>query len=409
MRKNTLVKLLFVLAVVFGAAWLTFKKPIKLGLDLKGGVYAVLEASEEEVALDGEAMDRLVEVLDRRINGLGVAESVVQKTGGNRVIIELPGVSNTEEAVKMIGKTALMEFKIMNKDGSLGETLLTGAALKKADVSYDNLGRPQIQFEMTHEGAVRFAEITRTNIGKQLAITLDGTVQTAPTINSEIPGGNGVITGNYTVDEAKATATLLNAGALPVKAEIVETRTVGASLGDESIAKSIKAGELAILLIGVFMMILYRLPGIVAILALASFGLITFGTLNFIDATLTLPGIAGVILSIGMAVDANVIIFERIKDELKLGNNVMGAIDAGFSKGFASIFDGQVTTLIITAILFIFGTGAVKGFAVTLTIGAIASMLTALTLTKAMLIAFVEIFRLNTPKLFGVKGGEKNA
>lgn len=409
MRKNTLVKLLFVLAVVFGAAWLTFKKPIKLGLDLKGGVYAVLEASQEEITKDGEAMDRLVEVLDRRINGLGVAESVVQKTGGNRVIIELPGISNTEEAVKMIGKTALMEFKIMNKDGSLGETLLTGAALKKADVSYDNLGRPQIQFEMTHEGAVRFAEITRTNIGKQLAITLDGTVQTAPTINSEIPGGNGVITGNYTVDEAKATATLLNAGALPVKAEIVETRTVGASLGDESIAKSIKAGELAIILIGVFMMILYKLPGIVAILALASFGLITFGTLNFIDATLTLPGIAGVILSIGMAVDANVIIFERIKDELKLGNSVRGAIDAGFSKGFASIFDGQVTTLIITAILFIFGTGAVKGFAVTLTIGAIASMFTALTLTKAMLVAFVEIFRLETPKLFGVKGGEKNA
>lgn len=409
MRKNTLVKLLFVLVVVFGAAWLTFKKPIKLGLDLKGGVYAVLEANEEEISLDGEAMDRLVEVLDRRINGLGVAESVVQKTGGNRVIIELPGVSNTEEAVKMIGKTALMEFKIMDRDGNLGETLLTGAALKKADVSYDNLGRPQIQFEMTHEGAVKFAEITRTNIGKQLAITLDGTVQTAPTINSEIPGGNGVITGNYTVEEAKATATLLNAGALPVKAEIVETRTVGASLGDESIAKSIKAGELAIILIGIFMIILYKLPGIIAILALISFGLITFGTLNFIDATLTLPGIAGVILSIGMAVDANVIIFERIKDELRLGNSVMGAIDAGFSKGFASIFDGQVTTLIITAILFIFGTGAVKGFAVTLTIGAIASMFTALTLTKAMLVAFVEIFKLNTPKLFGIKGGEANA
>ncbi|MGL4980742.1 MAG: protein translocase subunit SecD [Fusobacteriaceae bacterium] len=409
MRKNTLVKLLFVLAVVFGAAWLTFKKPIKLGLDLKGGVYAVLEANEDEIKLDDEAMDRLVEVLDRRINGLGVAESVVQKTGGNRVIIELPGISNTEEAVKMIGKTALMEFKIMDKDGSLGEALLTGAALKKADVSYDNLGRPQIQFEMTNEGAIKFSEITRTNIGKQLAITLDGTVQTAPTINSEIPGGNGVITGNYTVDEAKATATLLNAGALPVKAEIVETRTVGASLGDESIAKSIKAGQLAIALIGVFMMILYRLPGIVAILALGSFGLITFGTLNFIDATLTLPGIAGVILSIGMAVDANVIIFERIKDELKLGNSVMGSIDSGFSKGFASIFDGQVTTLIITTILFIFGTGAVKGFAVTLTIGAIASMFTALTLTKAMLIGFVEIFRLNTSKLFGVKGGQNNA
>lgn len=410
MKRAILVKLLLVFLVIFGAAWLTFKTPIKLGLDLKGGVYVVLEAIPENgVVLDTEAMDRLVEVLDRRINGLGVAESVVQKTGSNRVIIELPGVKNTEDAVKLIGKTALMEFRIMNADETLGETLLTGAALKKSAVSYDNLGRPQIQFEMTGEGAVKFAEITRDNIGKRLAITLDGVVQTAPMINSEIPGGNGVITGSYTVDEAKATATLLNAGALPVKAEIVETRTVGASLGEESIKKSGEAGILAVILIGVFMIYLYRLPGIIAVFALGAFGLITFGTLNFIDATLTLPGIAGIILSVGMAVDANVIIFERIKDELRLGNNVMGSINSGFSKGFASIFDGQVTTLIITAILFVFGTGAVKGFAVTLTIGAIASMFTALTLTKVMLIAFVEGFKLEKPELFGVKRGNKNA
>ncbi len=410
MKRAILVKLLLVFLVIFGAAWLTFKTPIKLGLDLKGGVYVVLEAIPENgVVLDTEAMDRLVEVLDRRINGLGVAESVVQKTGSNRVIIELPGVKNTEDAVKLIGKTALMEFRIMNADETLGETLLTGAALKKSAVSYDNLGRPQIQFEMTGEGAVKFAEITRDNIGKRLAITLDGVVQTAPMINSEIPGGNGVITGSYTVDEAKATATLLNAGALPVKAEIVETRTVGASLGEESIKKSGEAGILAVILIGVFMIYLYRLPGIIAVFALGAFGLITFGTLNFIDATLTLPGIAGIILSVGMAVDANVIIFERIKDELRLGNNVMGSINSGFSKGFASIFDGQVTTLIITTILFVFGTGAVKGFAVTLTIGAIASMFTALTLTKVMLIAFVEGFKLEKPELFGVKRGNKNA
>ncbi|MGL4687436.1 MAG: protein translocase subunit SecD, partial [Fusobacteriaceae bacterium] len=380
------------------------------GLDLKGGVYVVLEASPENgVALDTEAMDRLVEVLDRRINGLGVAESIVQKTGSNRVIIELPGVKDTEEAIKLIGKTALMEFKIMNADESLGETLLTGAALKKSGVSYDNLGRPQIQFEMTNEGAVKFAQITRDNIGKRLAITLDGVVQTAPMINSEIPGGNGVITGTYTVEEAKATATLLNAGALPVKAEIIETRTVGASLGEESIKKSGEAGILAVILIGIFMIFLYRLPGIIAVLALGAFGLITFGTLNFIDATLTLPGIAGIILSVGMAVDVNVIIFERIKDELRLGNNVIGSINSGFSKGFASILDGQVTTLIITTILFIFGTGAVKGFAITLTIGAIASMFTALTLTKVMLVAFVEIFKLKKSELFGVKRGNENA
>ena len=405
MGSKLLMRLSLVIVVVIGAIWLSFFKPTKLGLDLKGGVYVVLEAVPDEgVTLDDAAMNRLIEVLDRRINGLGVAESLVQKAGSNRVIIELPGISNTEDAIKMIGKTALLEFKLENPDGTLGETLLTGGALKKADVSYDNLGRPQIQFEMNQEGAVRFAEITRNNIGRKLAITLDGKVQTAPMINSEIPSGNGVITGNYTVEEAKATATLLNAGALPVKAEIVETRTVGASLGDESIAQSKQAVVFAMMLIGVFMIVFYRLPGIVADIALVIFGLITFGCLNFIDATLTLPGIAGLILSAGMAVDANVIIFERIKEELRMGNTVRNAIDAGFSKGFVAIFDSNLTTLIITVILFTFGTGPVKGFAVTLTIGTLASMFTAITITKILLLTFITVFKLSRPELFGVRG-----
>ncbi|MEH1738718.1 protein translocase subunit SecD [Fusobacterium varium] len=405
MGSKLLMRLSLVIVVVIGAIWLSFFKPTKLGLDLKGGVYVVLEAVPDEgVTLDDAAMNRLIEVLDRRINGLGVAESVVQKAGNNRVIIELPGINNTEDAIKMIGKTALLEFKLENPDGTLGETLLTGGALKKADVSYDNLGRPQIQFEMNQEGAVKFAEITRNNIGKKLAITLDGKVQTAPMINSEIPSGNGVITGNYTVEEAKATATLLNAGALPVKAEIVETRTVGASLGDESIAQSKQAAIFAMILIGVFMIVFYKLPGIVANIALIIFGLITFGCLNFIDATLTLPGIAGLILSAGMAVDANVIIFERIKEELRLGNTIRNAIDAGFSKGFVAIFDSNLTTLIITVILFTFGTGPVKGFAVTLTIGTLASMFTAITITKILLLTFITVFNLNRPELFGVRG-----
>ena len=405
MGSKLLIRLSLVIVVVMGAIWLSFFKPTKLGLDLKGGVYVVLEAVPEEgVVLDDAAMNRLIEVLDRRINGLGVAESLVQKAGNHRVIIELPGISNTEDAIKMIGKTALLEFKLENADGTLGETLLTGGALKKADVSYDNLGRPQIQFEMNQEGAIRFAEITRNNIGKKLAITLDGKVQTAPMINSEIPSGNGVITGNYTVEEAKATATLLNAGALPVKAEIIETRTVGASLGDESIAQSKQAAVFAMILIGVFMIVFYKLPGIVANIALIIFGLITFGCLNFIDATLTLPGIAGLILSAGMAVDANVIIFERIKEELRLGNTIRNSIDAGFSKGFVAIFDSNLTTLIITVILFTFGTGPVKGFAVTLTIGTLASMFTAITITKILLLTFITTFKLNRPELFGVRG-----
>ncbi len=405
MKKGFKIRLLLVLAILVGAGWLTFVKPTKLGLDLKGGVYAVLEAVPEgNQVIDDEAMTRLIEVLDRRINGIGVAESVVQKAGENRVIVELPGITDTEEAISLIGKTALMEFKIMKEDGTLGETLLTGSALNKAAVSYDNMGRPQIQFEMNPEGAAKFAEITRNNIGKQLAITLDGEVQTAPRINSEIPSGNGVITGNYTVEEAQATATLLNAGALPVKAEIIETRSVGASLGDESIAKSATAAKVAIALIAVFMIVFYKLPGLMANMALVAFGLIAFGTLNFLDATLTLPGIAGFILSVGMAVDANVIIFERIKEELKFGNSIVASIDAGFAKAFSAIVDSNITTLIITMILFTLGTGPVKGFAVTLTIGILASMFTAITITKIFLRGFVIVFKVNKPELFGVRG-----
>lgn len=400
------IRLLLVIAILAGAVCIILREPVKLGLDLKGGVYAVLEAAPEKEGdvIDNETMNSLIEVLDRRINGIGVAESVVQKAGNNRVIIELPGISDTTEAINMIGKTALLEFKIMDENGNLGPTLLTGGALKKAQVGYGNLGEPQINFEMKPEGAIEFARITRENVGKQLAIVLDGKVQTAPVIRTEIPGGTGSISGNYTVEEAKRTATLLNSGALPIKAEIVETRTVGASLGDESIAASMVAGKVAMALIGIFMLVFYRFPGIVADIALVCFGIITFALLQFIGATLTLPGIAGLILSAGMAVDANVIIFERIKEELGFGNTIRGAINAGFSKGFVAIFDSNLTTLIITGILFIFGTGPVKGFAVTLTIGTVASMFTAIVMTKVLLMVFVEVFHLTNPKLFGIRG-----
>lgn len=405
MRKGYMYRIIFVAIVVLSAAWFTVTKPVKLGLDLKGGVYVLLEAKPEKgQRLDNEAMGRLIEVLNRRVNGLGVSESSVQKVGDKRVMVELPGITDTEQAIDMIGKTALMEFKIQNADGTLGETLLTGGALKSAAVSYDNLGRPQISFEMTLDGATKFAEITRNNIGKQLAITMDGVIQTAPRINSEIAGGQGVITGNYTAEEAKNTASLLNAGALPVKAEILETRSVGATLGDESIAESKTAGIIAIGLIAVFMVVFYRLPGLVANLALICFGFITFATLNFFDATLTLPGIAGIILSVGMAVDANVIIFERIKEELRFGNTVMASIEAGFKKAFSTIMDSNITTLIITTILFTLGTGPVKGFAVTLSIGVLASMFTAVTITKILLRGFTMLFKIDKPILFGVRG-----
>lgn len=410
MKSKIFSKLILVIAILAGSFYLIFKEPIKLGLDLKGGVYAVLEAEPKEKGevITNETMDSLIEVLDRRINGIGVAESVVQRTGTNRVIIELPGVKDTTEAIKVIGKTALLEFRILDKDGNLGETLLTGESLKKAQLGYGQLGEPQINFELKPEGAIKFAKITRENIGNQLAIVLDGKVQTAPVIKSEIPGGSGSISGNYTAEEAKKTAMLLNSGSLPIKATIIETRTVGASLGDESIAASLVAAKVGILLIGIFMFIFYRIPGLVADLALMCFGIITFGILKFIGATLTLPGIAGLILSAGMAVDANVIIFERVKEELRFGNAINSSIRLGFSKGFVAIFDSNITTLIITTILFVFGTGSVKGFAVTLTIGTLASMFTAITVTRVFMDLLVNVFNVKNAKLFGLKG-EKNA
>ena len=410
MNSKIFSKLILVIAILAGSFYLIFKEPIKLGLDLKGGVYAVLEAEPKEKGevITNETMDSLIEVLDRRINGIGVAESVVQRTGTNRVIIELPGVKDTTEAIKVIGKTALLEFRILDKDGNLGETLLTGESLKKAQLGYGQLGEPQINFELKPEGAIKFAKITRENIGNQLAIVLDGKVQTAPVIKSEIPGGSGSISGNYTAEEAKKTAMLLNSGSLPIKATIIETRTVGASLGDESIAASLVAAKVGILLIGIFMFIFYRIPGLVADLALMCFGIITFGILKFIGATLTLPGIAGLILSAGMAVDANVIIFERVKEELSFGNAINSSIRLGFSKGFVAIFDSNITTLIITTILFVFGTGSVKGFAVTLTIGTLVSMFTAITVTRVFMDVLVNVFNVKNAKLFGLKG-EKNA
>jgi len=405
MKNKLTIQILLVLTVVLSAGYFAFVQKTSLGLDLKGGVYVVLQAKAEEgKTINPQDMKNFVEVLDRRINGLGVSEPRVSISGADRVIIELPGIKDTEEAVKLIGKTALLEFQLVEKDGKLTKTGLDGKDLKKADVASGQLGEVQISFELTPDGAKKFAEITRNNIGRQLAITLDGETQTAPTIQSEIPGGKGVITGNYTTEEAKKMATLLNAGALPLRAEILETRAVGATLGEESIAQSYKAGIAAMVLILIFLVSLYRLPGLIAGVALGIFGILAFGTLNYFGAVLSLPGIAGFILSLGVAVDANVIIFERIKEELRNGQSLSKAIDAGFSKAFSAIFDGNITSIIISGVLFSFGTGPIKGFAVTLIIGVLASMFTAITVTKLLLKLFVTNFRITSPKLFGIKG-----
>lgn len=403
-KTNRIVILILVVVI---PVVLLLKNPINLGLDLKGGTSVVLEAQEEEgKKLQPDTMDRVREIVERRVDGLGVAEPVIQKSGDNRLIVELAGVKDAQEAIDLIGTTAKLEFKIKNGENSYGPTVLDGSAIKNAYVQQDQLGKPMIGFELNDEGAVKFAEITRNNMGKQLAIMLDGKEQSAPVIQSEIPGGKGSISGSFTYESAQNLANLLKAGALPVNIQIMETRSVDASLGAESIKATKMAGIIALALVSLFMFVVYRLAGFVADLALCVFGLLTAGLMCVVGTTLTLPGIAGFILSLGMAVDANVIIFERIKDEIMEGKRFQDCIDDGFNRAFPAILDGNITTLLITMVLFFFGTGAVRGFAVILTIGVMVSMFTAIFITKIIMKLFVNTFHLDGKKLFAMKGVE---
>jgi preprotein translocase subunit SecD len=289
-------------------------------------------------------------------------------------------MDDPEEAEKLIGKTALLEFKDEN-----GETLLTGAYLKNAKASFDRFGRPNVILEFDEEGAKLFEQATLKNVGKVLAITLDGQEISAPVVQEPIPSGEASIVGQFTVEEAQRLALLLRSGALPVEVKILENRSVGPTLGRDSINRSLKAGIVGLSLILLFMVIFYKLFGLVADLALLICLLLVMGGLAILNATLTLPGIAGIILTIGMAVDANILIFERIKEELKLDKTFRASIEAGFSKAFRTIFDANVTTLIAAIALLYFGSGPIRGFAVTLSIGIAASMFTAIVVTKLIL------------------------
>ena len=376
-----------------------YYKHLNLGLDLRGGTYVVLQADEKSGKLQPDTMDKVRDIVDRRVNSLGIAEPNIQRSGDNRLIVELAGVKDSQTAIDLIGTTAKLEFKLMQEDGSLGETLLTGDSIKNATLTQGQLGQPEVSFELNSDGANKFAQITKDNIGKQLAIVLDGKVQSAPRIQSEIPGGKGVIT-TGSQQESQNLVNLLKSGALPVDIKILETRTIGASLGVESIKQTQIAGIVSIILISIFMIAIYKIPGLIADIALYIFGLLVLGLLDAINATITLPGIAGFILSLGMAVDANVIIFERIKDELRDGKDEKEAIDIGFKKGLPAILDGNITTLIITTILFFFFLLPIRGFAVTLTIGVLASMFTAIFITRTILEYVISIFNIDKDKLF---------
>jgi preprotein translocase subunit SecD len=372
------------------------------------------------------AVEQSLETIRNRVDQFGVSEPEIIPEGNDRIIVQLPGVKDTGRAKNLIGKTALLEFKLVDEEHNLDEalkgnvpegsivasglsqdretgrrtggasyllknkTLLTGDSLESAQVKIsDRFGEPYVSIKFNPQGSNDFDRITGENVKKRLAIILDGTVHSAPVIQERISGGQAQITGSFTMDEAKDLAIVLRAGALPAPVNILEERTVGPSLGQDSIEKGIWATIIGALLVVVFMVVYYRLAGLVANAALLLNIIILLGALAAFRATLTLPGIAGIVLTIGMAVDANVLIFERIREELRAGKTPRSAIEAGYSKAFSAIFDSNVTTLIAALFLFQFGTGPVKGFAVTLSIGIVISMFTAIFVTRIIFDYFV--------------------
>ncbi len=403
---------------------------INLGLDLQGGMHLILQVDTSKLS-PNEAKDapqRALEVIRNRIDQFGVMEPVIQLQGKDRLLVQLPGITDRERAKEIIGRTAHLEFKLVSDDPELvksaisgegvqgyelkhmktredkeesllieSDAVLTGDMLVDAttEFSQQGFGQPYVSLTFNDKGADIFATVTGENVGKRLAIVLDEEVYTAPVIRERIPSGRAQITGNFSVQEAKDIALVLRAGALPAPVAIIEERSVGPALGRDSVQKGIRAIIVGGICVLAFMAIYYLLAGVIADFALVLNILLITGALSYFGATLTLPGIAGLVLTIGMAVDANVLIFERIREESKLGKSLRAAIHAGYDKAFWTILDANVTTLITALILFQFGTGPVRGFATTLSIGIIASMFTALVVTRLAL----DIITLSRPNM----------
>ncbi len=395
-KKRRFFKIALILVIIGFAYFLFDYYGIEQGLDLKGGAHIVLEAKDtDKRQVDNEAVQGVINILERRINGMGLTEANIQREGDRRIIIELPAVDNPNEAIKTIGQTAMLYFK----DES-GKVIMTGEYLVKAETGFDQYGRVVINFELNDEGTQIFQKATKDNLGKLIAIYLDEELLTEPRVDSVITR-RGSISGYSTVEEAEADAVLLREGALPVPVEVIKQKTVGPILGEISIKKSLRAGIIGLIVVALFMTIWYRTPGFIAAQALVIYGLIVLGVLAGLRAVLTLPGIAGLILTIGMAVDANIIIFERIKEELRAGKTVRAAIDAGFKRAITTILDSNVTTLITALILAYFTSGTVRGFAVTLGIGIVTSMFSAIIVTRTLM--ELEIKLINSPRAFGVR------
>jgi len=455
MRRNVLI--LVVVAVLLGVAAYFIYPPgssTRLGLDLQGGLAVILEAQDSARApRTDEGMKQTISIINDRINRLGVTEPEVQRQGEWKISVQLPGIENKEEALAIIGKTAVLEFydvqdfgtpyaseaealkaagveseaalpgdtrliRWPSRDGTTPERFyivtatpaVTGSGLSGAEVGFDTNNQPKVDMQFKSDGAQAFADITEklaqraqvTGQDQLLAIVLDGVVQSAPRVSERIDGGRAEITGRFTLDEAKNLVLVLQTGALPIELKVIDERSIGATLGQTSLTQAMWAGAIGLILVALFMVAYYRLLGLVADLALLIYGILFWGILNSIHATLTLPGIAGMILTLGMAVDANVIIFARIREEVHAGKSVRTAVEAGFRKALSAILDANITTLITAVVLFWAASGGVRGFALTLGIGVALSMFTAIVVTRALLalLAGLKIFK--NPTLTGM-------
>lgn len=447
MLKRDKWRLILVIAVIVIAAVVAYpvKGKIKLGLDLSGGVHIVLQAKPTDGSpVTSDSVDRLIAVLRSRIDQYGIAEPVIQRQGDDRVAIDLPGVDDSEAALELIGRTAVLEFKQVlgesprvpaapvrsnydsdaqfkaaqerwnqakkevdsyvsqmkanlatndvtigkGSDGEaylLGKTYVGGKDLTKAETTFDQFGKAAVSLKFNAGGAKLFDDATGANVGKQIAIVLDGVVISAPVVQQRISGGEAQITGKFTTEEANRLAIMLRAGALPVGVEILENRSVGPTLGADSVTSGIKSGLIGFGLVVIFMLLYYGTLGIAADIALCVTMLLIMSCLIALKSTLTLPGIGGFILTIGMAVDGNVLIYERMKEEARTGKTYLAALDSGFKKALVVILDSNITTLIAAAVLFYFGSGPIRGFAVTLSIGTVAQVFSCVIVTRTLL------------------------
>ena len=405
LRRGALLRFFLSIAVIITVflgtvGWLAGN--IRQGLDLQGGTHIVMQAEDtEQNKVTPEAISQVINIMQKRVNEMGLTEPIIQREGARRIIIELPGERDPKKAIETIGKTAVLEFK-----DEAGNVKLNGEDLKDAREQMGQNKQPVVALQFSEEGGDKFARLTAANVGRHIGIYLDGELLTNPVVNEAITGGAAVITGQRTLEEAKDLAILLRSGALPVKVSVLEVRTVGPSLGQDSKDKSVLAFTIGLSLVVIFMLLIYRMSGFVADTALLVYVLILLGILYALNATLTLPSIAGIILSIGMAVDANVLIFERFKEEIAAGKILRIAVQSGFKRAFITIFDANMTVIITSCILFFLGSATVKGFAFSLGLGVAVSMFTAITVSRTLLMFLIDANWIHNPWWFGGSKGD---